>query len=124
MILKGEQMNSKGVLTFNLGGVDFDFVPTFENLDRLESVTNKPIYGIANQPKLSDAIKCFLACAKPQFGKNPEWFNANGLFERIVAENKTVDLCLFLVQFCSSVLSAGSETDIKTVGAEDDDVKK
>ena len=39
-------MNSKGVLTFNLGGVDFDFVPTFENLDRLESVTNKPIYGI------------------------------------------------------------------------------
>ena len=42
-------MNSKGVLTFNLGGVDFDFVPTFENLDRLESVTNKPIYGITNQ---------------------------------------------------------------------------
>ena len=58
----------------------------------------------------------FLACAKPQFGKHPEWFNANGLFERIVAENKTVDLCFVLVQFCSSVLSAGSETDIKTVG--------
>ena len=117
-------MKTRGLVTFNLGGVDFELVPSFENLDRLESVTNKPIYNIANQPKLSDAIKCILACAKPQYGNHPEWFNANGVFERITKENKAVDACLAMVKFCTHVLTSGSDTDIKTVGAEDADIKK
>ena len=53
-------MNSKGVLTFNLGGVDFDFVPTFENLDRLESVTNKlNLWHLQINQNSSHLIKCF-----------------------------------------------------------------
>ena len=43
------------------------------------------------------------------------------LFEHIVAENKMSRFMFVLVY--SSVLSAGSETDIKTVGAKDEDVK-
>ena len=117
-------MSKRGHVPFKLGGIDFELVPSFENLDRLESVTNKPIYSIASQPKVSDAIKCLLACGKPTFGKSPDWFNAEGVFELVNTENKAVDLCLVLVTFCTNVLKAGSETDIKTVGADDSTEKK
>lgn len=117
-------MKNRGFVTFTLDDVEFELVPSFENLDRLESVTNKPIYILANQPKLSDAIKCILACAKPKYGNMPEWFNANGVFERINREQKVFDACIALTKFCTGVLSSGSETDIKTVGADDSDAKK
>ena len=68
--------------------------------------------------------KLLLFTTKPKYGNMPTWFNANGIFEKINAENKAVDACIALVNFCTGVLSSGSETDIKTVGADDSDAKK
>lgn len=110
---------------FTLGSVDFELVPTFENLDKLEQVCNKSIYQIATNPKFSDAIKVVLACATPcHDAKKPQWFNADGIMKQASKENKTYDLCIAVVTFCTNVLTAGSDTNIKTVGATQDDEKK
>ena len=107
-------------MTFNLGGIDFELVPSFENLAALEESTNKPIYAIASNPKVSDAIQVLIACAnKPKTGY-PDWFTKQGVFEAINNEKKVMDICVFVVKFCTAILTAGSEHDIKTVGADDE----
>ena len=50
-------MSNRGIISFKLGGTEFDLVPSLENLDNLETATNKPIYMVASNPKLSDSIK-------------------------------------------------------------------
>ena len=57
-------MSNRGIISFKLGGTEFDLVPSLENLDNLETATNKPIYMVASNPKLSDSIKVILSCAK------------------------------------------------------------
>ncbi len=110
-------------MIFNLGGIDFEMLPTFENLALLEESTNKPIYTIAANPKLSDAITILLSCAaKPKTGY-PNWFTKQGIFEKVNAEKKVMDACVFIVKFCTAILTAGSEHDIKNVGADEDSGK-
>ena len=51
-------MNSKGVLTFNLGGVDFDFVPHLRTLTVLNQLKQADLWH-SKSTKTADAIKCF-----------------------------------------------------------------
>ena len=116
-------MSNRGIISFKLGGTGFDLVPSLENLDNLETSTNKPIYMVASNPKLSDSIKVILSCAKPKYGQIPNWFNAQGVYEQICKDKMIMDISLQVVKFCTNILTAGSDTDIKNVGADDSEGK-
>lgn len=116
-------MSNRGIINITLGGIEFDLVPSLENLENLEAATNKPIYIVASNPKLSDSIKVILSCAKPKFGNYPTWFNAQGVYEQICKDKQIMDVSLQVVKFCTNILTAGSDTDIKNVGADENEGK-
>lgn len=123
-------MNHRGIVNITIGGLDFELVPSFENLDRLETVLNRPCYAFLSELagrryKVGDIARCILACASSRIKKYPDWWSFSGIGDAIMAEQgKMGDLSVSVATFIGNAISAGSETDIKTVGATDDDVKK
>lgn len=110
----------RGIETIEIGGMAFELVPSFENLDRVERICEMPIYEIAAKPKLGQSIKILLATGRPAFGgKLPDWWNGQGLLEKLTEEGKYIDLQIAIVKLCTGILTAGSKHDIKTVGADD-----
>ena len=56
----------RGLVLLDIEGLEFNLVPSFENLDKLETATGKPIYELIfqmQQPKVGDITKALLACA-------------------------------------------------------------
>ena len=123
-------MNHRGIVNITIGGLDFELVPSFENLDRLETVLNRPCYTFlselaARRYKVGDIARTILACASSRIKKYPDWWSFSGIGDAIMAEQgKMGDISVSVATFIGNAISAGSETDIKTVGASDEDVKK
>ena len=124
-------MTTRGIVNISIGGLDFELVPSFENLDRLETVLNRPCYEflakdlVVQKYKVGDIVRCILACGSSRVKRYPEWWSFAGIGEQVLIERgKAGDLSVAIATFIGNAISAGSETDIKTVGATDEDVKK
>lgn len=124
-------MNHRGIVSISIGGLDFELIPSFDNLDRLETALNRPCYEFLSKElaqqryKVGDIVRVILACASSRTKRYPDWWTFSGIGEAIIAERgKAGDLSVSVAIFISNAISAGSETDIKTVGASDEDVKK
>ena len=59
----------------------------------------------------------------PRGAKRPSWWNREGIGRAVLNEG-LLNCTRVVVEFLTKALTAGSETDIKTVGADEDDGKK
>jgi hypothetical protein len=123
-------MSNRGIVELTLNGEVFELHPTFENLDKLETVLNKGAVGFLQNDlssgmfKTGDVVSIIQVCAIPPRGaKRPSWWNREGIGRAVLHEG-LLNCTRVVVEFLTKALTAGSETDIKTVGADEDDEKK
>ena len=116
----------RGLVLLDIEGLEFNLVPSFENLDKLETVTGKPIYELVfsmRQPRVGDITKALIACAVPTTGRYPDWWTHELFYQKMIKSKRLSDYAVSIATFASNILTAGSDTDIKTVGA-DEELKK
>ena len=90
-------MSNRGIISFKLGGIEFDLVPSLENLDNLETATNKPIYMVAlilNYPTVS---KLFYLVQSQNMGKHQLGLMLKGVYEQICKDKMIMDISLQVV---------------------------
>jgi len=108
----------RGLVLLDIEGLEFNLVPSFENLDKLETATGKPIYELIfqmQQPKVGDITKALLTCAVPTTGRYPDWWTREEFYKRMLKSKRLSDYAIAVATFAGNILTAGSETDIKTV---------
>ena len=122
-------MSSRGITDIILNGEAFELHPTFSNLDKLETVLNKGAIGFLRQDlssgafKAGDVVSIIQVCAVPANGRKfPNWWNRDGVGEAVISAG-LVDITTSVTHFLAKALTAGTETDIKTVGSESDEKK-
>ena len=72
--------------------------------------------------KAGDVVSIIQICAAPINGRHPKWWTRDGIGDVVMNEG-LIDVTTKVTQFIAAALSAGSDTDIKTVGSEDDQKK-
>lgn len=108
----------RGLVLLDIEGLEFNLVPSFENLDKLETATGKPIYELIfqmQQPKVGDITKALLACAVPTTGRYPDWWTREEFYKRMLKSKRLSDYAIAVATFAGNILTSGSDTDIKTV---------
>ena len=122
-------MSSRGITDIILNGEAFELHPTFSNLDKLETVLNKGAIGFLRQDlssgafKTGDVVSIIQVCAVPANGRKfPKWWTRDGVGEAVIGAG-LVGITTSVTHFLAKALTAGTETDIKTVGSESDEKK-
>ncbi len=121
-------MANRGIIDLVLNGEHFELVPSFKNLDKLETVLNKGAVGFLRNDvasgtfKAGDVVSIIQICAAPINGRHPKWWTRDGIGDVVMNEG-LIDVTTKVTQFIAAALSAGSDTDIKTVESEDDQKK-
>ena len=122
-------MSSRGITDIILNGEAFELHPTFSNLDKLETVLNKGAIGFLRQDlssgafKAGDVVSIIQVCAVPANGRKfPSWWTRDGVGEAVISAG-LVGITTSVTHFLAKALTAGTETDIKTVGSESDEKK-
>lgn len=121
-------MANRGITNITLNGEAFELHPTFSNLDKLETVLNKGAIGFLRQDlssgsfKAGDVVSIIQVCAVPTNHKFPHWWNRDGVGDAVIKEG-LVNITTSVTRFLANVLTAGSETDIKTVDSDSDEKK-
>ncbi|WP_196300517.1 hypothetical protein, partial [Streptococcus pneumoniae] len=73
--------------------------------------------------KTGDVVSIIQVCAVPANGRKfPNWWNRDGVGEAVISAG-LVGITTSVTHFLDKALTAGTETDIKTVGSESDEKK-